>query len=116
MSTFIEKDRRAAAAIDALAREWQETAVWVQAVDALSWLERIPAPAAFDIVFLDPPYDSDLLGPALAHTGAAQAARAGCARVRGAPRARAIASRCRRAGSSVRDGRAGEVGYHLLAT
>ena len=39
--TFIEKDRRAAAAIDELAREWQEAEVWVQSVDALSWLARI---------------------------------------------------------------------------
>src|SRR5688572_32360734 len=61
--TFIEKDRRAAAAIDELAREWLEAQVWVQSVDALSWLERIPAPATFDIVFVDPPYDANLLEP-----------------------------------------------------
>src|SRR5688572_4762545 len=63
--TFIEKDRRAAAAIDELAREWLEAQVWVQSVDALSWLERIPAPATFDIVFVDPPCDANLLEPAL---------------------------------------------------
>ena len=113
--TFIEKDRRAAAAIDALAREWLEAEVWVQSVDALSWLERIPPPATFDIVFVDPPYDSNLLEPAL-QTLARRNLLAPDARVYVEHRAREALPALPAPWKAVRDGRAGEVGYHLLAT
>jgi len=113
--TFIEKDRRAAAAIDALVREWQEKEVWVQSVDALSWLERIPAAASFDIVFVDPPYDANLQATALAVLDSRQLL-APDARVYVEHRAREPLPALPADWKSVRDGRAGEVGYHLLAT
>jgi 16S rRNA G966 N2-methylase RsmD len=40
-------------------------AVHVHNVDALRWMEG-SAPAAFDLVFLDPPFDAGLVAPALA--------------------------------------------------
>jgi 16S rRNA (guanine966-N2)-methyltransferase len=114
--TFIEKDRRAAAAIESLTREWQEGAASIVCTDALGWLAQAPRDATpFDIVFLDPPYDADLLS-------ATAAALAGSGRL--APDARIyLESRSREplpplpdGWRSLRDGRAGEVGYHLFAT
>ena len=114
-ATFVEKDRAAAAAIAALAREWQEASFAVECSDALGWLARYPGELKFDVVFVDPPYDANL-----------QAAVFGALVTRGvlAPDARVYAEHRAReplpelpAGwRSVRDGRAGEVGYHLLAT
>ncbi|MET0383490.1 MAG: 16S rRNA (guanine(966)-N(2))-methyltransferase RsmD [Burkholderiaceae bacterium] len=40
------------------------TAVTVTQADALAWMKR--APAQFDLVFIDPPFDADLFEPALA--------------------------------------------------
>jgi 16S rRNA (guanine966-N2)-methyltransferase len=114
--TFVEKDRRAAAAIDALLREWQEQDAAVTCADALTWIARATAtPAPHDIVFLDPPYDADLL---------AAAATALVAHRRLAPDARVYLERRAReplptlpdGWRELRSGRAGEVGYHLLAT
>src|SRR3982751_215099 len=43
-ATFVEKDRRAAAAIEALAREWQEVDAAVVCTDAIGWLAgSVPA-------------------------------------------------------------------------
>ena len=39
--------------------------VRVERADALQWMARAPA-AGFDVVFVDPPFDSPLLAPALA--------------------------------------------------
>ena len=55
---FVEKDRRAASAIDTLISEWQETGAQVTCADALGWLAQSAGSAPFDIVFLDPPYDA----------------------------------------------------------
>src|SRR3954469_13919277 len=38
--SFVEKDRRAAAAIDAVLRDWQEDAGSVTCADALGWLAK----------------------------------------------------------------------------
>ena len=110
--TFVEQDRRAAAAIEAVTSEWQENAALVVCSDAIGWLAREHV-SAFDIVFLDPPFDSNLLA-------AAAAALAG----RLAPDARVYLERRARdplpalpgTWKELRAGRAGEVGYHLFAT
>jgi 16S rRNA (guanine966-N2)-methyltransferase len=61
---FVERDREAAAAIEAnLARLGKERAD-VAAVDAREYLAGEPEP--FDVVFLDPPFASDLLAEVLA--------------------------------------------------
>ena len=114
--TFIEKDRRAAAAIESLTQEWQEGAAAVICADALGWLAQAPRDSApFDIVFLDPPYDADLLAAtaaALVSTGRL----APDARIYLERRARDPLPRLPDGWQSLRDGRAGEVGYHLFVT
>ena len=114
--TFVEKDRRAAAAIEAVAREWQrgERAQW-SCTGALAWLATTGAEPPFDIVFLDPPYDADLLG----RGGRGACAAAGSRPTRASTSNGALAIRCRRlpgGWKELRAGRAGEVGYHLFAT
>jgi 16S rRNA (guanine966-N2)-methyltransferase len=112
--TFVEKDRRAALAIEALAHEWQETALQVVCADALAWLARSAGAAPFDIVFLDPPYDAALLS---ASAGALVAGTllAPDARVYVEHRAREALPALPDGWQDIRDGRAGEVGYHLFS-
>ena len=110
--TFVEKDRRAALAIEAVTREWQEPGARVVCESALAWLAKPGDEPAFDIVFLDPPYDSDLL---------AAAATALIGRI--APDARIYLERRAREPlptlpanwKELRAGKAGEVGYHLFS-
>ena len=114
--TFVEKDRRAAAAIETLMQEWQESAASVVCADALGWLAQTASDAGpFDIVFLDPPYDSALLSAAA--TALVKSGKlAPGARVYLESRARAAMPSLPEGWQSLRDGRAGEVGYHLFAT
>ena len=116
--TFVEKDRRAAAAIDALAREWHESGATRRCRARCAWpgWRGAHSRQPFDIVFLDPPYDAGLLVAA----AAALASRRRCSRP-----TRAFTSSSARANrspdlpdgwQSIRDGRAGEVGYHLFAS
>ncbi len=113
--TFVERDRRAAAAIEELLREWKEDGAEVICADAVGWLGQSSRPAPFDIVFLDPPYDSDVL----AHTAAALSSGGHLApdgRVYLERRAREPLAALPSAWRELRSGRAGEVGYHLFAT
>jgi 16S rRNA (guanine966-N2)-methyltransferase len=112
--SFVEKDRRAAAAIEALVREWGEESAQVYCGDALGWLARAAGGAPFDIAFLDPPYDAALLsqvGAALAGGGLL----APDARVYVEHRARDGVPPLPDGWQHIRDGRAGEVGYHLFS-
>jgi 16S rRNA (guanine966-N2)-methyltransferase len=113
--TFVEQDRRAANAIEALAREWQEQAVSVESAEALGWLARARPATPFGIVFVDPPYDLQLIAPALAKL-ANGTLLAPDARIYVEQRAKEALPALPEGWRSVRDGRAGEVGYHLLAT
>lgn len=110
--TFVERDRRAAAAIGGLLEEWRETTGTVVCADALSWLAG--ATAAFDIVFLDPPYDAALLGEVAAAL-VSRASIAPDARVYVERRAREPLAALPDGWRELRSGRAGEVGYHLFA-
>jgi 16S rRNA (guanine966-N2)-methyltransferase len=58
-ATFVESDRGAAAVIRANLETLGESAD-VAARDALAWLRSPPAGTAFELVMLDPPYDSAL--------------------------------------------------------
>jgi len=113
--TFVERERRAASAIDALLKEWQEPSATVACADALSWLAAPPAGAQFDIVFLDPPYDSAVLAAAagrlVEHGWLAPDARIYVER-----RARDPLPALPEGWREQRSGRAGEVGYHLYAS
>jgi len=111
--TFVEQDRRAAAAVDALVREWQEPNAIVVAGDAPGWLARARV-APFDIVFLDPPYDANLLASCAAALVAGNLLASG-ARVYVEHRARQPLEGLPNGWQSIRDGKAGEVGYHLYA-
>ena len=111
--TFVERDRRACVAIETLAREWRESAFRVVSGDALAWLTRA-IDGAYDIVFLDPPYDAELAGPAAAALAGGWLAPD--ARVYLERRARAAPPDLPAGWRELRAGRAGEVGYHLFAT
>lgn len=114
--TFVERDRAAAAAIRKLADEWREGAVQVDCADAVSWLKRaMPETQSFDVVFLDPPYDSPLLAAA-ADALAKSGALAPDARVYVERRARDPLPALPDSWKELRAGRAGEVGYHLFST
>ena len=109
--TFVEKDRRAAAAIEAITREWQEANARVVCNGAIAWLAAQAGEPAFDIVFLDPPYDSNLL----ATVAAALVDRvAPDARIYLERRAREPLPALPAGWKELRAGRAGEVGYHLF--
>jgi 16S rRNA (guanine966-N2)-methyltransferase len=112
-ATFVERDRGAGDAIEAVAREWQESAVRVVRGDALAWLERAND-GAYDVVFLDPPYDAELAGPAAAALAGGWLAPD--ARVYLERRARVALPALPVGWRELRAGRAGEVGYHLFAT
>jgi 16S rRNA (guanine966-N2)-methyltransferase len=56
-ATFVERDRRAIAAIRANL-EGLDADAHVVARDALAWLKTPPPDAAFGLVLADPPYDS----------------------------------------------------------
>ena len=112
--TFVERERRAAAAIESLLQEWRESPAEVVCRDALSWLRQASSEPPFDIVFLDPPYDTGLLGEA-AGALAAGGRLAPDARVYLERRARDPMAALPATWRELRAGRAGEVGYHLVA-
>lgn len=114
--TFLERDRRAAEAIRQVLADWNETAADVQAVDTLAWLRSAPRESAqrrFDVVYLDPPFDAGVLAEACELLERAWLA----------PDARIYVERAARIPlpalpvnwTALRQGRAGEVGYHLFA-
>jgi 16S rRNA (guanine966-N2)-methyltransferase len=113
--TFVERDRRAALAIEALLREWKEEGAEVICADAVGWLGQSPRQAPYDIVFLDPPYDADLLAHAAAAISSSGSL-APDARVYLERRAREPLAALPPGWRELRSGRAGEVGYHLFAT
>ncbi len=61
---LLERDPVLVASLDATRERLGAGAVRVERTDALQWLGRAPS-GAFDVVFLDPPFDSSLLSPAL---------------------------------------------------
>jgi 16S rRNA (guanine966-N2)-methyltransferase len=61
---LIERDPALVASLSATRSRLQAETVRVERADALPWMARA-APDAFDVVFLDPPFDSPLLRPAL---------------------------------------------------
>jgi len=62
---LIERDTRLARSLRETQQRLSATAVRVEVADALAWLRRAN-PASFELVFIDPPFDANLFGPALA--------------------------------------------------
>ena len=64
--TFVERDAAAVRELNARLSEWGAAGARVEQSDALRFLggARSPANGPFNIVFLDPPFESDLLGRA----------------------------------------------------
>jgi 16S rRNA (guanine966-N2)-methyltransferase len=61
--TFIDKNRRAVALIEEnLKACGAEGGYTIQGADVVAALDASPAPAAFDLILLDPPYDIDNVG------------------------------------------------------
>lgn len=62
---LLERDRSLAQGLEQLRLRLAADAVRVHSADALRWMADA-APALFDLVFLDPPFDAGLVAPALA--------------------------------------------------
>ena len=110
--TFVEHDAAAARELGARLKEWQAPDASVQQADALHFLEGAAA-APYDIAFLDPPFDAQLLTPAATLLGERWLKDGAliyveCAAREGLP---ALPPRWR----VLKAKQAGEVGYHLLA-
>ena len=109
---LIERDRALARSLDAVKLRLVASAVRIENADAIAWMGRCPADA-FDIVFLDPPFDSDLLirAAGLLEQGHWLAAGAliyvECSARDGLPELPPN-------WTALRAKQAGEVGYHLL--
>ena len=61
---LLERDAQLVRTLQAMQQRLHAENVRVERADALTWMAR-SAPAAFDLVLLDPPFDSDLAAPAL---------------------------------------------------
>lgn len=61
---LLERDAALARSLQAVQQRLQAGNVEVLAADALAWMAR-SAPQRFELVFIDPPFDSGLLAPAL---------------------------------------------------
>ena len=61
---LLERDPVLVTSLAATRQRLGAEAVRIERADALQWMARTPA-SSFDVVFLDPPFDSPLLAPAL---------------------------------------------------
>lgn len=110
--TFVEHDGPAARELRERLADWRAGDAQVVHADALEFLKG--PPAAFQLVFLDPPFDSDLL------ERSARALESGgwladSALIYAEVPARSALPRLPPTWQALKTGRAGEVGYHLLA-
>jgi 16S rRNA (guanine(966)-N(2))-methyltransferase RsmD len=108
---LLERDRRLAARLGEARARLNAEQLRIEATEALTWMARCPADA-FELVFIDPPFDAPLVEPALAaatrlvvpqgfiYVEAAQAVR--------------IEPLASRGLALHRQGRAGAVHFHLL--
>ena len=61
---LIERERQLVAALNAVKQRLDAVHLRVENADALAWMARC-APASFELIFIDPPFDAALLEPAL---------------------------------------------------
>jgi 16S rRNA (guanine966-N2)-methyltransferase len=109
--TFVEQDAAAARELRTRLAEWQARDARVERADAVRYLAGAARP--FDIVFLDPPFASQLLSRAAALLEAGWLRRGALIYVEHA--ARAGLPPLPQSWQPLRAKRAGEVGYHLFA-
>ncbi len=113
-ATFIEQERSVAQALERLLADWQAEGARVLCDTARRYLKGPATPAhGFDLVFLDPPFDSAELAtvPSLLARGwLAPGARIYIEHARAKPLPQLPAD-----WRELRAGHAGEVGYHLFA-
>jgi len=109
---FVEQDGVAARALDAVLVEWGARGAQVVRTEALQFLRG--APQTFDIVFLDPPFGSELLATA-ARLLESHAWLASEAMIYVECSARETLPSLPPPWTVVRAKAAGEVGYHLLS-
>ena len=62
---LIERDRKLAAGLAAVKQRLNADRLRVETADALHWMARCP-PSSFELLFIDPPFGTALLEPALA--------------------------------------------------
>ena len=62
---LLERDRRLAARLNDSKQRLRAERLRVETSDALAWMARCP-PDAFELIFIDPPFDAPLVEPALA--------------------------------------------------
>ena len=62
---LLERDRRLARSLTESKQRLKAEQIRVEAVDAMAWMARC-SPASFELVFIDPPFDTALVDPALA--------------------------------------------------
>jgi 16S rRNA (guanine966-N2)-methyltransferase len=62
---LLERDRRMAAKLTEAKTRLNAEQIRIEAVDALAWMARCPADA-FELVFIDPPFDAPLVEPSIA--------------------------------------------------
>jgi 16S rRNA (guanine966-N2)-methyltransferase len=111
--TFVERDLAAARGLESLLAMLGEQRAVVEQADALRFLAGAPRP--FDLVFLDPPFDSDLAVRAAAALAAGGWLAAGALVYLELP-ARWPLPSLPPAWRLVKSGRAGDVGYHLATS
>ena len=108
---LLERDRRISARLALAKDRLAARQLRIETVDALGWMARC-APASFELVFIDPPFDAALAEPALA-LAARLVVPQGFVYVESG--AALEASDCAALGLSLhRQGRAGAVHFHLL--
>lgn len=110
--TFVEQDAQAARQLRALLSDWGAHDAQVERADALLFLGRRSA-APYDVVFLDPPFGSALLGSAAAALEAGRWLAPG-ARIYVESAARSPLPDLPPGWRLHRGKRAGEVGYYLF--
>ena len=108
---LVERDPALVASLNAVRQRLGAANVRIERADALQWLARAPA-RSVDLVFLDPPFDSDLLSAALA-AAATIVGDGGFVYVE-APAAVEAEAAAALGLAPHRDGRAGAVHFHLL--
>lgn len=111
-ATLVEQDRAALAVLRDTAARFGLGGARIVAAEALAFLHT-QAAGGFEVIFLDPPFDSGLLAPALRLIGErGLLAPGGCCYVENA--AGAALPELPAGWVVHRSGKAGEVGYHLL--